>query len=147
MAPEPAPSPLMAELTAEFVRVPVPVQALWESAARAVLGDVGQRRLIAEAAQLWERGGLPGVRMHGPLPLLACRMKRRDVVHWTLTSAVRVHLPGSRGQGLRRDAGSLLCVAPSSRSRYPGTPRPAPDAAPTCAACLALAAAYSAERA
>jgi hypothetical protein len=133
----------MAERVAAFVRVPVPVQALWESAARAVLGDVPQRRLITEAAQLWQRGGLPGACMIGPLPLMAARMKRRDVVHWMVTSPVKTHLPGSRGQGLRRDSGSLLCVPPSSRGRYPGIPRPVPELEPTCAACRKLAAAYS----
>jgi hypothetical protein len=133
----------MADLVAGFVRVSVREQGMWETCAKAILGDVDQRRVLDQAAILWEQGGLPGARMIGPLPVMAARMKRRAVVHWMLVLPVKTHLPGSRGQGLRRDGGGLLCVAPSSRGRYPGIPRPVPDTAPTCGACLTLAAAYS----
>jgi hypothetical protein len=121
-----------AELLAAFIRIPVPDQGRFEATARAILGDVPQVVLLRQAAKLWT----------GELPVVTVRMSH-GAIHWMLVAPIRVHLPGSRGLGLRRDAGSLLCVTPSSRGRYPGIPRPAPEAEATCGECIRMAAAYS----
>jgi hypothetical protein len=129
-----------AELVARFVRVTVREQGAWEAVAKMIVGgDVTQRRLLDQAAHLWEQGGLPGARMIGPLPVMAARV-RGGVVHRMLVLAVRVHAPGGRGVGLRRAAGSLLCVAPSDLCMYPRPPRPVPDQEPTCSPCQRVAA-------
>jgi hypothetical protein len=121
-----------AELVAAFVRVPTTEQAQWEAVARRVLGDVPQRLLLDRAAHLWDRGGLPVITV----------VMSHHVRHLMAVVPIRVHRHKQGGQWLWRDAGGLLCVAPSWQRYYPGTPRPVEDE-PTCRKCISMAAAHT----